>query len=379
MNFKDIAEQAKQFAQTTNTSDYLRDHAKEGLELLNRIETMLRTLHRQGILEHTRTELLTKGSPEHAPLVRDALNPNLTLSPSCIGLQMQMKLIGDNVLDVALRQGNDHFVQNILQIQHQRASWAKWGLNTFNLTASLAAGLILTEPLPLTEENFALPFPTFCVVVPEGYLPFSFVQDRMTWAKLIWVHRFLHINGNPVYQITVDYNGTTLWWREPLDKLEKYSIDEQRFALEEDPTLTQSDAVTMTTALRLVRNLVAWINATGLPKESAPAGKRKKPAKHVPKDNFVPLTWFLGREVKVGPEIRKLAQEAVQNLDTRTPVKDWKVKIRHIVRGHWKQQFYGEGRMLRKPIFVEPYYRGPEGAAAFAHMYQPRDPNTEEK
>lgn len=40
----------------------------------------------------------------------------------------------------------------------------------------------------------------------------------------------------------------------------------------------------------------------------------------------------------------------------------WQLKHRHLVRGHWKTARVGPGRSSRKPVFVPPYIRGPEGA-----------------
>lgn len=34
---------------------------------------------------------------------------------------------------------------------------------------------------------------------------------------------------------------------------------------------------------------------------------------------------------------------------------------RWIVSGHWRQQAYGEGRQLRKPVYIAPHVKGPEG------------------
>lgn len=39
-----------------------------------------------------------------------------------------------------------------------------------------------------------------------------------------------------------------------------------------------------------------------------------------------------------------------------------KVNVQCLVRGHWKSQPYGKDRLLRKHIFIEPYWRGPEDA-----------------
>lgn len=39
-----------------------------------------------------------------------------------------------------------------------------------------------------------------------------------------------------------------------------------------------------------------------------------------------------------------------------------KHKVRYPVRGHQKQQFYGPGRALRRTIWIDPHWRGPDGA-----------------
>lgn len=35
---------------------------------------------------------------------------------------------------------------------------------------------------------------------------------------------------------------------------------------------------------------------------------------------------------------------------------------RHLVRGHWRQQACGHNREQRKPVYVQPYIKGPQGA-----------------
>jgi hypothetical protein len=46
------------------------------------------------------------------------------------------------------------------------------------------------------------------------------------------------------------------------------------------------------------------------------------------------------------------------------------ISVRHMVRGHWKQQVCGQGRQDRKHIFVEPYWRGPELAEVLNRDYK---------
>lgn len=48
----------------------------------------------------------------------------------------------------------------------------------------------------------------------------------------------------------------------------------------------------------------------------------------------------------------------------------WKMTIRTKTRGHWKKQAYGPGRLLRRRIFVDSYWRGPDTAAVVYRDYQ---------
>ncbi|MFW0183755.1 hypothetical protein ACN082_09690 [Rothia sp. CCM 9417] len=42
--------------------------------------------------------------------------------------------------------------------------------------------------------------------------------------------------------------------------------------------------------------------------------------------------------------------------------KKWAMKHRTVVSGHWRNQPYGPGRGSVKPIYIEPYLKGPSGA-----------------
>lgn len=38
----------------------------------------------------------------------------------------------------------------------------------------------------------------------------------------------------------------------------------------------------------------------------------------------------------------------------------WSLSYRFVVQGHWRNQAFGEGHQLRRLIFIEPFYKGPE-------------------
>ncbi len=42
--------------------------------------------------------------------------------------------------------------------------------------------------------------------------------------------------------------------------------------------------------------------------------------------------------------------------------KKWAMQHRTVVSGHWRNQPYGPGRASKKPIYIEPYLKGPSGA-----------------
>jgi hypothetical protein len=375
-------------------SDLLRDHeepqtieerlrtgAELGISKLTKIERLLNDLHKSGQVQALRlTAMARMPDPIEMRVIEHSLVRGL--SPSTPGFGYQLTMIGEKAhTRIAEDPANMHLYQNLIQLTYMHATWAKYGLNVFNLMGNLLAGLILTDPLPLTEENFQLPFPCFAITLPPNYIPFSYRHDEPQWTQLIWVHRFksTEVEDRYIYQVTAESNGVQLYWREPLERLNRTKCDSVHAVFEDDPAMTQEDDVTMTAVMRVVRNLVTWINSVGLPKaEVQKAQKKKNTHKNVPKDRTVPTTWLLGREVKFGPEIRQSAKDAVQSLDKRRAPKDWKVKVQYLVRGHWRNQAHGPGRSERRRQWINPFWKGPEGAAAFAHMYEPRDIKPEE-
>ena len=49
----------------------------------------------------------------------------------------------------------------------------------------------------------------------------------------------------------------------------------------------------------------------------------------------------------------------------------WTLAQRFIVRGHWRWQVHGEGRLLRKRLWIEPHFKGPvDIEAAIARTYE---------
>src|SRR6185436_18019968 len=168
------------------------------------------------------------------------------LSPSIAGYSFQLAQIGkEEILRINANPANKHFVDSILQMGHQNALWAKYGYNLYDVTDSLAAALLMTDPPPLTEENFQLPFPAFAIRVPDGYLPYYFRLKGQVWSNLVWVHRYIDVEEIPRYQVTVFYQGQTLYRRERIERLTDFKLGDQLFPLDDDPVMTKDDDITL--------------------------------------------------------------------------------------------------------------------------------------
>lgn len=261
---------------------------------------------------------------------------------------------------------------------HMIGRWAHFGFNVFDLSPDLAAGFLLTEPAPV-EDEIRFPFPCFFIRLPEGIVP-VFAHGKQDWAEGIWVHRFVGLHrevGKTTFVRWIAAKGSLAVWKDRFPANLDEPTDESMFNLvmEGDPPVVPEDQITTDKALRIVKNLVSWLDATGgleaQSKPQPPALKRKasRERREEHEKGIWPRIWLLGQNVKLQSELKRMAREIALG-QSRHAVEGWKVRVKHIVRGHWKNQPYGEGRGLRKRIWIEPYWRGPDGAAAWAHLYE---------
>lgn len=254
----------------------------------------------------------------------------------------------------------------LLTENHWAARWGHFGLPLFNLTENLAAALLLTEP-PTELDELRLPFPAFAVTLPPGLISVHH-YDQTASATLLRVHRHVGVVANNprtdmMYVSLHSDTGRALY---RLCSVEELLQDDDRVidtGLQDVSTRDlEKDNLSLAAVVRLVRNLVAWIEAHGT---GSPEPKKKPGYTRRQQTVPVPTTWMLGREVKLAPELRRMASEVASG-----DREGWKLRMRYCVRGHWRWQACGEGLRDRKRIFIEPYWKGPEGAAAWQHIYK---------
>jgi hypothetical protein len=236
------------------------------------------------------------------------------------------------------REWSDDKIREHLHVLHSLGRWAQYGFNVFELAPDFAAGLLLTDPAPL-EEELKFPFPCFFVRLPPGIVP-MFSDGKQLWAEGVWCHRFKSTHRSlgehtDFFRWTIERKSLSLWRdRFPTNLDDPEDNSYYNLTLEGDPPYVPEDDIALDKALRIVKN------------------------------------WMFGQNVKLRPELRRLASEFALAQSKDHAVPGWKLRVQHVVRGHFKFQPHGEGRTQRKRIWVEPYWRGPEGTAAWAHIYQ---------
>jgi hypothetical protein len=265
-------------------------------------------------------------------------------------------------------------VREELHQLYSLARWASFGFNIFRVSEDLATGLLMTDP-PNADEPLHLPFPNFCIHLPPGVIPIY--GETRYWAESIWVETFTSRRRSRAdnerqkwLRWSACYKTLRVWKdRHPnhLDDVE----DENFYNLENDPPPVEEDALTTSLSLRFVRNLCAWLSATGGLKDSMRkrsfSTKRKKRKKNKPAGT--PKFWLLGQDVKLPRELRERREDFALGR-SRKPPKGWEQRVRCITRGHFQHYWVGsEGSRRRILRWKEPYWRNLDSDVAVGHSY----------
>jgi len=287
---------------------------------------------------------------------------------------------------------------------------ARWALDAhpaFNLTPSVAANFLLTDPAKIDEGDVPWPFTAFRVLVPpEAGLVFTdptgatvAVQDFRVLGSSTPAHDTATPVGTPLREL---YAARTLEkirveLHKVLDEqLNAYAgLDSRQFVLvraydkagmsvfhnaewggtgtfcgewlEDRVELTDNplfggvydlrrlDELALLHVRRIAINLALYLRSrredTGarvwLPTSKASSTKSR--------------TWTIGGAVRVGREV----QEAARAVARGAPRSD--VRVHHIVRGHFKR-----AGADKRSIYVAPYWRGPAEGPAVPREYDVR-------
>jgi hypothetical protein len=287
--------------------------------------------------------------------------------------------------------------------------WARQGYNVFDLSPDFTAAMLLTDAREMDISDVRLPFSAMLFMISDGFatgaegtsytkihiteLPRrdrSMLEARDTMVDALkalsptQVSSVLH-NAQKMVDAPPPSKGLlSPPAQDPSDTMiHIYASDNVRVldtwidrkgltwdafdALPDDVT-EDADKAARHALRQIVFGAIAYMNAVEGSMEprfqepKKPPNTTKARAKH----------WTIGRTIKIDPKL----VEAVR-LGSREVA--FRLKHRHIVRGHYRNQAHGPARSLRTQKWISPYWKGPTDGAALVHTYKLDEPTSEAK
>ncbi len=290
---------------------------------------------------------------------------------------------------MALMQGSHTFRREELLQVHTIMHWSENGFPVFDLTHSLAAALLLTDPGDVLAEEIQPPFPTFVIRFPGDFWK---ITDSLGTPKPVSYALIHHWQAAKSFEerdiiqtrvvtrlvskgLTIE-DITQVWEILPplpvgktvAEWLTLEIPDVEENSVVEGISETGVDKGALMAFRRMYINMCLYINENGRGEHQAarPTRQKKGKDKGKAKSEKTPLDiWILGREVKLDSN---LIASARAWSDAQTGDRgSWKVQKRFTVRGHWRRHAHGPGKTLRKRIWIKPFWKG-EGAR-LGHLY----------
>lgn len=297
------------------------------------------------------------------------------------------------------------------------AKWSSLGAPTFSLGEKASAAFMMTDVSNVSMRDVELPFESFLLLLPNS--DFRITCPSLSPEEEALDNRINGViisRGRPctprlvahsVNSIEKDFNPDhamdkfdelvyNKWakpnelndksWGNMCDDLEVYEqtqfysrecITISAFAYDQskgrticiqcifDPNIgdtiedcfinnTTVDTTTNMMAIaRIAINLCLYLDNSG--SSSGKTYDRSRLSDYITKRTDNACVWEVASEISIDKKIIEEAKERVQS--GRDPA-NWKLQSKQVVRGHWKLQHHGQGRSLRKRIFIQPYVRG---------------------
>lgn len=219
-------------------------------------------------------------------------------------------------------------------------SWVHYGCNVFRLGHHMTAKLILTDPPESPMSDARAPFGAYRIEIPPG-----FVTDKK--------------HGDWEYIDVI-----ALAWPSVVFTLgQRHSFAVATGILNADDGHTVKHMVNMSNdkAVLIVLNLISAMSSHAI----EPVKRYRKTSSNARREKVDAPTVMTFHETKLPSELLAAAR------DEESPYKShaaWKLKNKFIVRGHWRNQACGKGRTDHRLTWIEPHWKGPDGADGWARI-----------
>jgi hypothetical protein len=254
------------------------------------------------------------------------------------------------------------------------AKWVDGGCRIIEADAKYFAAMAQTKLSADASDDLRVPWPAFAVRLPPGLLigedgteygfamlgQFDGVPDRRPGHPPLTNGAWIAISPAD------DSNATALWSYEPmglsallfagtrdhskdLESMAKTADDKGECA--SDTRIRELVKRAVVGLLYTMQHTTHWTHGSAFSK----AGKqlRKEPPPH--------RSIVIGRPLSI--DVTEAVRTDARSGDRSAP------SVQTLVRGHIKRQVVGIGRAGRKVVWIEPYWRGPEGAPILARPY----------
>ena len=282
-------------------------------------------------------------------------------------------------------------VQNAL-VGRWSLAWARQGYNVFDLSQHFTAAMLLTDARELDISDIRLPFGGMLFMISDG---FAKGAEGTSYTKI-------HVSEVSKRDRTMLKSGEEL--AGILKSFTRQEVAEVMSTLKDVPPRLAADRDESDTAIHIyasdgVSVLETWIDRKGLTWDAFDqlpdevTEDADKAARHAlrqivfgaiaytnavegsmeerfgttsPKkapDKLRARQWTIGRTIQIDPKLVSAVRSGSREVAFR-------LKHRHIVRGHYRNQAHGPDRSLRTRIWIQPFWKGPEEGAALVHTYK---------
>lgn len=241
-------------------------------------------------------------------------------------------------------------------------SWGRDGFPHFSLSPDFFHAVAQTDFGDPSDEPLYMPFDAFTISFPK--VDFFLGASKAFIYKLPKVSLIPGvIGGAPSFEVEWKLYRATLMTDDPCFTqwtvgLTRKQLVESQEVLNQ-PTdnpgtrpVNPEETPALTRLRTLLANVMSYVEAAG-PLPTKPRVKNA-PAAAVELTHPEQRIYDVGRTVKLDARIREALTHSGGNAGK------WKIAQRFIVRGHWRNQAYGENLALRKRLWIEPFWKGGE-------------------
>ncbi len=260
---------------------------------------------------------------------------------------------------------NDRGPRRQLLVEEVLFFTAKWAVHAFQRVTTAhtyAAALMCSDADRDSLETIETQWHAFLVQVPSGMLT---VRDASGRVLLDYNRVLVTQSEYGASLITLDqhnHHPARIVIERAANLADLLARGEEETAHVMAGPISDPSLRAIVLAKRLVAGLLlAMQHVDNVRSKTYPSKERKRDGRK--REEPAHRVVFVGKPIQVDcrPAVRDYIDHGPPRKGGGPP------SVQHVVRGHYKRQVVGIGRNGRKNIWIQPYWRGPDGAPIFTH------------